>query len=140
MQQEIAVNVRIECNKATRDAEKAREEAENAKSLALKEKVEAQKVIDNSKLVAEQAHIKFIEAREKAEKAKALAKVEAEKVRDINQKEAEQAKPVINHNVSQSTSLKMNPWTLKNEVECEFCDEEFPNTKLHKEHIQTCPI
>jgi hypothetical protein len=64
----------------------------------------------------------------KLRKQKNLAKVEAEKVRDINQKEAEQEKPVINHNFSQSTSLKMNPWTLKNVVECEFCDEEFPNT------------
>ena len=98
VQQEIAANARIECDKATRDAEKAREEAENAKSLALKEKMEAQKVIDNSKSVAEQAHIKFIKAREKAEKAKALAKVEAEKGKNINQKEAVQAKPVINPN------------------------------------------
>ena len=34
----------------------------------------------------------------------------------------------------------MNPLTLENEVECEFSDEEFTNTTLLKEHIQTCPI
>ena len=72
MQQEIAANAKIECDKATRDAEKARVEAEDAKSLALKEKLKAQKVIDNSKSVATQAHIKCTEEREKSEKEKLL--------------------------------------------------------------------
>jgi hypothetical protein len=40
--------------------------------LALKEKLKAQKVIDNSKSVATQAHIECIEEREKAEKEKFL--------------------------------------------------------------------
>ena len=72
MQQDIAANARIECDKDTRDAEKAREESKNSKYLALKEKLESQKFIENSTSVAKQAHIDFIEARKEAKKAKLL--------------------------------------------------------------------
>ena len=72
MQQEIAANAKIECDKATRAAEKARYEAENAKLLALKEKLQAQQSIDLSKRVVEQAHTECIEAKEKLKKQKLL--------------------------------------------------------------------
>ena len=82
--------------------------------------------------------------RKEAEDAKILAYREAEQAKHNNLKakveEHTKKGEVVSQAVSKSCSLKMTPWTLENEVECEFCDEEFDNRNLLKEHIQHCPI
>ena len=79
---------------------------------------------------AEDAKILYYRAAEQAKQDNLEAKVEEHTKKD----------EVISQAVFKSCSLKMTPWTLDNEVECEFSDEEIDNRKLLKQHIQYCPI
>ena len=64
--------LQIESETTTKDAEKATVEPENAKALALKHKLEEQKVIEHSKLVAEKAHQEGIHTGKKLKKLNLL--------------------------------------------------------------------
>ena len=110
----------------------------------MKQQLEAHKVIEHSKIVAEQAHQDGIHARQKAEQAKSFVRKEVEraeveflKVRGGNLKEAEQVSR--NRSNMNATAEKANIMPY-NDMNCEYCPQEFSNKKLYEEHITSCPI
>lgn len=140
----LAEKSKFEADKSRRESEEFVKEAEEAKNMALESKFEAEKAKETLNFVADNPHQDIVLGREEAEDAKILAYRKAEQVKKDNLKakveEHTTKGEVISQAVSKSCSLKMTPWTLENEVECEFCDEEFDNRKLLKEHIQHCHI
>ena len=114
------------------------------KKIASKQKLEAQKVIKHSKIVAEQAHQDGIHTRQKAEQAKSLvrkeverAEIEFSKVKGGNLKKAEQAsrnRSNMNATAEKANIMPYNELT-EDDMDCEYCPQEFSNKKLYMRSI-----
>ena len=78
-------------------------------------------MIEKSKHEAEEAKAKLLNHTQKAEKAK---------------KESDLASNIVYKPIH----LIANHEETEDELECDYCPEEFVNKKLYKEHTQSCPI
>ena len=127
-QQDIAEMAKVEFLKAKEDAEEAKKQTLQAKQDAEKEKIQAEKAKKEARMVRDKAEKANIEAKNAEHVATEIVNKQ-----DIVEKANLDAK-TTEHDNSVNQTLPLDDY------DCDHCQAEFENSKLHMDHIYGCPI